>query len=135
LVKSAKSPENRSASDKAGYDGGCPQKPNRRADGRNLIVGERAMTASTAAKEFTARAYLGQRVEFRSSRSFDEVLATLRGLVGNATIKQVNERGSGSASREEFEERVRALEGESGFMLFFEIDHGQWIQAYGIRRK
>lgn len=94
------------------------------------------MTTSTAAaKELTRRAYQGQRLEFRSKRSFDEVLATLRQLVGNATIKQVNEHGSGGATREEFEKRIHALEGESGFMLFFEIDHGQWMQAYGVRRK
>jgi uncharacterized protein (DUF302 family) len=94
------------------------------------------MTTSTAAaKEFTTRAFQGQRLELNSKRSFDEVLATLRQLVGNATIKQVNEHGSGGTTREQFEKRIQALEGESGFMLFFEIDHGQWMQAYGARRK
>lgn len=92
-------------------------------------------TTTTATKEFTSRAYQGQRLEFHSKRSFDEVLATLRRLVGNTTIKQVNEHGSGGATREQFEKRIRALEGESGFMLFHEIDHGQWMQAYGARRK
>lgn len=92
-------------------------------------------TSMAAAKEVTSRAYRGQRLEFHSKRSFDEVMATLRELVGNATIKQVNEHGSGGATREQFEKRIHALEGESGFMLFFEIDHGQWMQAYGIRGK
>lgn len=94
------------------------------------------MTTSTAAiQELTRQTYQGQRLEFHSKRSFDEVLAALRGLVGNATIKQVNEHGSGGATREEFEKRIHALEGESGFMLFFEIDHGKWMQAYGARGK
>ncbi|HWF37271.1 MAG TPA: DUF302 domain-containing protein [Candidatus Acidoferrales bacterium] len=93
------------------------------------------MKASEAKEEAARREYKAQRLEFHSKRSFDEVLATLRQLVGNATIKQVNEHGSGGATREQFEKRIHALEGESGFMLFFEIDHGQWMEAYGVRRK
>lgn len=81
------------------------------------------------------REYHGKRLEYRSDKSFDEVLSALRGLVGNATIAQVNQHGKGGATREEFEKRIHPLEGESGFMLFHEIDHGQWIQAYGIKRK
>jgi hypothetical protein len=114
----------------------CSENPNPEVQRRNLIPQETTMTTSTAAeKELTAKAYQGQRLEFHSKRGFDEVLASLRGLVGNATIKQVNENGSGGATREEFEKRIHALEGESGFMLFYEIDHGTWMQAYGNRRK
>lgn len=81
------------------------------------------------------REYRGKRLEYRSNKSFDEVLSALRGLVGNATIAQVNQHGAGGATREQFEKSIHALEGESGFMLFHEINHSQWIQAYGMRRK
>lgn len=88
-----------------------------------------------AQNEVAVREYRGKRVEYRSDKSFDEVLSVLRGLVGNATIAQVNSHGTDGATREQFEKRIRALEGESGFMLFQEIDHGTWLQAYGIKRK
>jgi uncharacterized protein (DUF302 family) len=97
---------------------------------RNLIGVEDTM----AQNEVTVREYRGKRLEYRSNKSFDEVLSALRGLVGNATIAQVNEHGTGGATREQFEKRIHALEGESGFMLFHEINHSQWIQAYGMKR-
>lgn len=81
------------------------------------------------------REYRGKRLEYHSDKSFDEILSALRALVGNATIQKVVSHGSNGATREQFESSVREHEGESGFMLFQEIDHGMWLQAYGMKRK
>ena len=81
------------------------------------------------------REYRGKRLEYHSGKTFDDVLASLRALVGNTTIQKVVSHGANGATREQFEKSVREHEGESGFMLFQEVDHGMWLQAYGIKRK
>jgi uncharacterized protein (DUF302 family) len=77
-------------------------------------------------------AFTGQRVRFPSSRSFDEVATRLRAQVKETSLKQLIDP---SKSREEFEEIVRNGIGVSGFMLIAEIDHGKWIQLFGVKRR
>jgi uncharacterized protein (DUF302 family) len=30
---------------------------------------------------------------------------------------------------------MQEVAGDSGFMLFFEMDHGAWLKTFGVRRK
>jgi uncharacterized protein (DUF302 family) len=38
-------------------------------------------------------------------------------------------------TRQEFEAQIGKYVGDSGFMLFAQIDHGAWIEKYGIKRR
>jgi uncharacterized protein (DUF302 family) len=106
---------------------------------------------------FSIRPFEAKRVRFESTRSFDEVLLNLRKLVGTATLREVNKQessggtrehvetlgeeyiaamqGLGGITREHFEQVVQSQVGESGFMLFHEINHGEWLPVFGIQRK
>jgi uncharacterized protein (DUF302 family) len=106
---------------------------------------------------FSIQPFEAKRVRFESARSFDEVLLDLRKLVGTATPQKVNkqeasgsirEKGEtlgeaylaamqevGGITRQHFEKVVQSQVGESGFMLFHEIDHGEWLPLFGIQRK
>lgn len=83
----------------------------------------------------TIRSFHAQRVQYLTARSFDDVLSSLRRHVGQTTISEVNQQGASGATREEFEKRVGAFAGDSGFMLFLEINHGEWLRTFGIDRK
>jgi uncharacterized protein (DUF302 family) len=76
--------------------------------------------------------FAGKRIRQYSTLSFDEVLAKLRARVGEASIAGVV---GLSGTREEFEAQMGKYVGDSGFMLFAEIDHGAWIAKYGIKRR
>jgi uncharacterized protein (DUF302 family) len=83
---------------------------------------------------FSTQPFEGTRVRFESTRSFDEVLLNLRKLVGTATPQQVAQWPVVS-TREQFEKAIQSQVGESDFMLFLEIDHGEWLPVFGIQRK
>jgi uncharacterized protein (DUF302 family) len=83
----------------------------------------------------TIRSFHGQRMEYQTARSFDDVLSSLREHVGQTTIREVDQQGADGATREEFEARVEALAGDSGFMLFLEVTHSEWLPVFGIHRK
>ncbi len=76
--------------------------------------------------------FTGKRIRQCTTLSFDDVLAKLRARVGEITVaKLVGIPGT----REGFEANIRQHVGDSGFMLFSEIDHGTWIEKYGIKRR
>jgi len=84
---------------------------------------------------FFMQPFEGNRVRFESTHSFDEVLLNLRKLVGTATPQKVIKQDAGGGTREQFEKAIQSQVGESDFMLFFEIDHGDWLPVFGIERK
>jgi uncharacterized protein (DUF302 family) len=86
-------------------------------------------------KSPTIRTFNAQRVQYQTARSFDDVLSRLRKHVGHTTVSEVNQQGAGGATREEFEKRVEAFAGDSGFMLFLEVKHSEWLRTFGINRK
>lgn len=83
----------------------------------------------------SVRSFQGRRVRYETARSFDEVLAALRTAVGNATHGELSESIRDCATKEAFVQRMQAIAGDSGFMLFFEMDHGAWLKTFGIQRK
>jgi uncharacterized protein (DUF302 family) len=81
------------------------------------------------------RSFKGRRVSYETVRSFDEVLADLRKAVSNATHGELNDSIRDCATKEAFVKRMQEIAGDSGFMLFFEMDHGAWLKTFGIQRK
>ena len=70
--------------------------------------------------------------EHVSNRSFDAVVAAFEAAVGMADEKAFKDAVRDSAGSEDFERRIRAFEGPSGFMLFMRIDHGAWMSRIGL---
>ncbi len=84
---------------------------------------------------FSIQPFEAKRMRFDSTRSFDEVLLNLRKLVGTVPSQAAARQKSGGPTRENFEKAIQSQVGASDFMLFFEIDHGQWLPVFGIQRK
>lgn len=87
------------------------------------------------AQSLTIYSFHAQRVQYRTTRSFDDVLSSLHEHVRRVSINEIIQQSSGDATREEFGKRVEAFTGNSGFMLFLEIKHSEWLPTFGIHRK
>jgi len=83
----------------------------------------------------TVRTFQAKRVRYATHRAFDAVLADLRVAVGDATHGELAGAAGGSSDKDDFEDRMKKVTGDSDFMLFFELDHGAWLKSYGIRRR
>ena len=83
---------------------------------------------------FSIQPFEAKRVRCESTRSFDEVLLNLQKLVGTTEHMDVLQ-GLSESNREHYEKVVQSQLGESGFMLFLSIDHGEWLPVFGIQRK
>jgi uncharacterized protein (DUF302 family) len=73
--------------------------------------------------------------EHASKRTFDEVVAAFEKAVGVVDGKAFQKIVASSTDEEDFEKRVRAFEGPSGFMRFLDIDHGAWMTRIGLRAR
>ena len=89
------------------------------------------MTSQTENKPFN-----GVRTEVTTSIGFDEVLARLRAQMGRASVQEVVALAKTPITEAEYIHEVEErFVGESGFMLFAEIDHGGWLPKFGINRR
>ncbi len=75
------------------------------------------------------------RVHFEGPRSFDEVRLALRRLLGTSRLQEVLDHAGAVRNADDFERIIQPLIGESGFMLFLELDHSGWLPLYGVTRK
>ncbi|MFZ0559676.1 MAG: DUF302 domain-containing protein [Methylovirgula sp.] len=75
------------------------------------------------------------RMHFESPRSFDAVRTELRRLLGTSRLQEVLDHARAVRNADDFERIIQPLTGESGFMLFLELDHSGWLPLYGITRK
>ena len=83
-----------------------------------------------------SRPFQGIRIEVDTSVPFDEVLRRLRGLMGDASVPAVVTLAKEVTTQAEYVRKVEErFVGESGFMLFHEIDHGGWLPKFGINRR
>ncbi len=73
--------------------------------------------------------------EHVSTRSFDEVVAAFSAAVGAGDGESFRKAVGAATGPEDFEARMRALEGSSGFMLFLETDHGAWMARAGLKAR
>ena len=81
-------------------------------------------------------AFKGLRVQIETTTSFNEVVRRLHVLCGDSSVSQVVSLAKQNLSEEKFTEEVKErFVGESGFMLFHEINHGGWMTSFGIERK
>jgi len=91
---------------------------------------------ATDSTRAVTKEFKGVRVQVSTSLPFDEVLARLRAIMGNASIPDLVRLATETTSQEEYAREVtKRYVGESGFMLFGEIDHGGWISKFGINRR
>ena len=65
----------------------------------------------------------------------DEVVAKLRARMGQLTYAQVIDMAQNATSVDDFESEARKFIPDSGFVIFDEIDHGAWLQRYGLGPK
>src|SRR6202021_2281448 len=83
-----------------------------------------------------SKPFQGIRIEVDTSVSFDEVLNRLRGLMGNTSVPQIVALAKEPITQAEYVQEVQErFVGQSGFMLFHEIDHGGWLAKFGINRR
>jgi uncharacterized protein (DUF302 family) len=81
------------------------------------------------------RTFAGVRVVWKVSASMDDVVAKLRARMGRLTIAAVIDMAQKARSADDFESDARQFIPESGFVIFDEIDHGAWLQRYGLGLK
>jgi uncharacterized protein (DUF302 family) len=80
-------------------------------------------------QEFTGRYYVHE-----SDRSFADVVAALEASLGSIE-NEFDRELSEARDVSDFEARMRAHEGTSGFMRFHTFDHGAWLAAVGSSGK
>ncbi len=82
------------------------------------------------------RAFSGVRVVVQTSHSYDAVLGNFRSLMGASTLGEIVALAKKPITEAEFTREIEdRLVGESGFMLFAEIDHGGWLPKFGIKQR
>jgi len=78
----------------------------------------------------------GVRIDVATSIGFDEVLTRLRAQMGRVSTSEIVTLAQTDITEAEFVRTVQErFEGESGFMLFAEIDHGGWLPKFRIHRR
>jgi uncharacterized protein (DUF302 family) len=76
-----------------------------------------------------------EHIEYVSDRSFDDVVAALEKATGDVTDgKYASEIGS-AKDKEDFEERTRRFEADSGLMRFLSLNHGDFLTLMGFPAK
>jgi uncharacterized protein (DUF302 family) len=85
---------------------------------------------------FSVQPFEAKRLQYTSARSYDDILHHFQDAVGTtggaAVLRGANE---SVRTREEYEHLIQTHVGESGFVLFFQIDHGSWLHLFGIQRR
>jgi len=80
--------------------------------------------------------FQGVRTVVTTSVGFDEVLARLRARMGRATVQEIVALAQTPIGQQEYVREVESrFVGDSGFMLFAELDHGAWLSKFGIHRR
>jgi uncharacterized protein (DUF302 family) len=78
----------------------------------------------------------GIRSVVTTSLGFDQVCQSLRDQMGTATTGQIVALAQTQISQADYIAQVEErFVGESGFMLFAEIDHGSWLPVFGIHQR
>jgi len=87
-------------------------------------------------RKVNPKPFNGIRIEVATSVGFDKVLDRLRARMGRVSPAEIVNLAQTEISEAEFVRTVEErFEGESGFMLFAEIDHGGWLPKFGVHRR
>jgi uncharacterized protein (DUF302 family) len=73
--------------------------------------------------------------EHVSARPFEAVVKAFEAAVGHAEGEAFRKEVGSSTNAKDFETRMHALEGSSGFMQFFAADHGAWMGLVGLKAR
>jgi uncharacterized protein (DUF302 family) len=73
--------------------------------------------------------------EHVSARPFHQVVAAFEAAVGPGNGETFRQTVEASTGPYDFEARMRAAEGPSGFMLFLTADHGAWMAQIGLKAR
>jgi uncharacterized protein (DUF302 family) len=92
-------------------------------------------TTKSTGQSREVRTFAGARVVRKVPTNIDDVIAKFRGQVGRLTFAEVIDMAQKARSVEDFESEARKFIHESGFVIFDEIDHGAWLQRYGLGLK
>jgi uncharacterized protein (DUF302 family) len=76
-----------------------------------------------------------QHCEHISPRSFEDVVAAFEAELGNVEEGVIPREVAAATSHADFETRIGAHEGSSGFMRFLVNDHGAWLAKMGVTAK
>ena len=76
-----------------------------------------------------------QHYEHVSRRSFEDVVAAFEAELGSVEDGAIPREVAAATSQTDFEARIRAYEGRSGFMRFLTNDHGAWMSRVGVQAK
>ena len=79
--------------------------------------------------------FAGVRVVRKVSTNMADVVGRLRARMGRLTTAAVIDMAQKARSVDDFESEARKFIPESGFVIFDEIDHGAWLQRYGLGLK
>jgi uncharacterized protein (DUF302 family) len=91
----------------------------------------KTMTSQTENKSFN-----GVRTVVTTSVSFDEVLVRLRAQMGRGSVQDIVALAKTPITEAEYVREVQErFVGESGFILFAEVDHGGWLPKFGVDRR
>jgi uncharacterized protein (DUF302 family) len=83
-----------------------------------------------------SKPFAGVRSVVRAPHAFDQVVKTLRALMGTAGPDGIHAVARQSTSEAEFARLVeQRYVGKSGFMLFAELNHSDWLPTYGIAQR
>jgi len=91
----------------------------------------KTMTSQTENKSFN-----GVRTVVTTSVDFDEVLVRLRDQMGRGSVQEIVALAKTPITEAEYVRDVQErFVGESGFILFAEVDHGGWLPKFGVNRR
>lgn len=71
--------------------------------------------------------------EFSSEHTFDAVITAFEAAVGPGNGKTFQSVVNQASSADTFADRIRAVEGSSGFILFLKVEHGPWLARVEIK--
>lgn len=94
-----------------------------------------SVTTRSAGANREERRFEGVRVVRKVSADMDVVVAKLRARMGQLSFAEVIDMAQKARSADDFESEARKYIPESGFVIFDEIDHGAWLQRYGLGPK
>ena len=83
-----------------------------------------------------AKSFEGVRIEIETPVDFDTVMKRLHDLTGRASVNEVIGVAAQVKSAADYAREIETrFVGKSGFIVFAEVDHGNWIHLYGIGRR
>lgn len=71
--------------------------------------------------------FTGTHVTVPSSKSYEEVIQALESVLGKGDLRSFAEMVRASGTWDEFVRETEQRVGESGFVIFAQIDHGAWM--------